>query len=157
MSNKKLLGCCLVTQSCPALCNSMDCSTPGLSVPHHLPKFAQVHLHYISDAIQPSHPLMPSSPSALSLSQHQELFQWVISMHQMTKILDFQLQQVSASVLPRSIQGWFPLELTGWVFLLSKGLSGIFPSTTVRRHQFFSAPSSLWSSSYNCTWSLGRP
>ena len=62
--------CCLVTQSRLTLCDSMDCSTPGLPVPHHLPKFAQVHVHCISDAIQPSHPLMPSSPSSLSLSQH---------------------------------------------------------------------------------------
>ena len=67
--------CCSVTQSCLTLCNPMDCSTPGLSVPHHLPKFAQVHVHCIADAIQPSPPLTPSSPSALSLSQHQELFQ----------------------------------------------------------------------------------
>ena len=58
------------------LCYFMDCSTPGLPVPHHLLKFAQVHVHCISDAIQPSHPLTPSSPSALNLSQHQGLFPW---------------------------------------------------------------------------------
>ena len=67
--------CCSVTQSCPTLCDPTDCSTPGLTVPHHLPKFAQVHVHCISDAIQPSHSLIPSSPTALSLSQHQGLFQ----------------------------------------------------------------------------------
>ena len=61
---------CSVAQSCPTLCNPMHCSMPGLSVPHHLPKFAQIHVHCIGDAIQPFHPLMPSSPSALSLSQH---------------------------------------------------------------------------------------
>ena len=66
--------CCSVAQSCLTLCNPMDCSTPGLSVFHHLPKFAQVHVHCISDVIQPSHPLMPSS-SARSLSQHHGLFQ----------------------------------------------------------------------------------
>ena len=65
--------CCSATQSCLTLCDPMDCSTPGLSVPHHLLKFAQVHVHCISDAIQPSHPLMPSSPSALNLLQHQGL------------------------------------------------------------------------------------
>ena len=70
----------------------MACSSPGLSVPHHLPKFAQVHVHCIGDAIQPSHPLMPSSPTALNLSQHQGLFQWVSCLHQMTKILEFQHQ-----------------------------------------------------------------
>ena len=61
--------------SCLTLGNHMDCSTPGLPVPHHLPKFAEVHVHCIGDVIQPSHPLMPSSPSVLSLSQHQGLFQ----------------------------------------------------------------------------------
>ena len=65
--------CCSISQSCKALCTPMDCSMP--SVPHHLPKFAQVHVHCISDAIQPSHSLMPSSPSALYFSQHQGLFQ----------------------------------------------------------------------------------
>ena len=73
------------------LCDHTDCSTPGLPVPHHLLEFAQVHVHYIGDAVQPSHPLMPSSPSALNLSQHQGLFQWVICSHQMTKILECQL------------------------------------------------------------------
>ena len=62
-------------QSCPTLCDPMDCSTPGLPVPHHLLESAQVHAHCISDAVQPSHPLTPSTPSALNLSQHQGLFQ----------------------------------------------------------------------------------
>ena len=63
--------------SCLTLCNPKECSTPGLPVPHHLLEFAQVHVHCISDAIQPSHPLTSSFPSALNLSQHQGLFQWV--------------------------------------------------------------------------------
>ena len=67
--------CCSVAQSCPALCDPMDCSTPGLPIPHHLPEFAQVHVHCIGDAVQLSHPPMPSSPSALNLSQHQGFFQ----------------------------------------------------------------------------------
>ena len=67
--------CCSVTQSCLTFCDSLDCSMPGLSVPYHLLKFVQVHVHCISDVIQPSHPLTPSSPSALNLSQHQGLFQ----------------------------------------------------------------------------------
>ena len=83
---------CSVTQSWLALCNPMECSTPGLPVLHHLLKFAQVHVHWTSDAIQSSHPLMPSSPSVLTLSQHQGLFQWVGDLHQGTKILQFQLQ-----------------------------------------------------------------
>ena len=64
-----------VSQSCPTLCKPMDCSRPGLPDPHPLPKFAQAHAHCISDASQPSHPLTPSSPSVLNLSQHQGLFQ----------------------------------------------------------------------------------
>ena len=69
-------SCCYsVAKSCPALCDSMDCSTPDLPVPHHLLELAQVHVHWIGDAIQPSHPLSPSSPSAFGFSQHQGLFQ----------------------------------------------------------------------------------
>ena len=64
---------CSVVQSCPTLCDPMNCSTPGLPVPQHLMKFAQAHVHCIGDAIQPSHPLMPSS-SALNVSQNQGLF-----------------------------------------------------------------------------------
>ena len=94
-------------QSCLTLYDSMDCSMPGFPVPLHLFQFAQVHDHWISDAIQPSHPLLLSCPSAFNLSQHQSLFQWIGSLNQVTKILQFQ-----ASVLPMSIQGWFPLELT---------------------------------------------
>ena len=65
----------------------MVCSTPCLSVPHHLPEFAQVHVHWISDTIQPSHPLPPSSPFAFNLSQHQGLFQWVCCSNQLAKVL----------------------------------------------------------------------
>ena len=84
--------CCWVAQLCPTLCNPMGCSTPGLPVLHHHPKFAHVHLHCISDAIQPAHPLTLSSPSALNLSQHQGLFQLVSCLHQVTKILHLQHQ-----------------------------------------------------------------
>ena len=84
---------CSVAQSCPTLCDPWtDPMHAGLPVPHHLPKFAQVHVHCISDAIQPSHSLMPSSPSALSLSQNQGLFQWVSFSCQVAKVLEFQLQ-----------------------------------------------------------------
>ena len=82
----------LVTQSCPALCNLMDCRTPGFPVHHQLLEVAQTHVHRVSDAIQPSHPLSSSSPPALNLSQHQGLFQWVSSSHQVAKVLEFQLQ-----------------------------------------------------------------
>ena len=65
-----------VAQSCPTLCDPMNCSTPGLSVHHQLPDFTQTHVHWVGDAIQPSHPLSPPTPPAFSLSQHQGLFQW---------------------------------------------------------------------------------
>ena len=87
--------CCSATQSYQTLCDPLDCSTPGLPVPHQCPKFAQVHVHCISGAIQPSHPLTPSSPYALNLSQHQGLFQGVGCLHQVTKILELQLQHQS--------------------------------------------------------------
>ena len=77
--------------SCVQLCDPMDCSTSGFPVPHHLLKSAQVHVHCISDAIQPSHPLTSSSPSAFSLFQHQGLFQWVVCSHRVTpKLLELQ-------------------------------------------------------------------
>ena len=87
--------CCSVPQLCWSLCDPIDCSTPGLPVPHHLPEFSQVHVHYIGDAIQPSHPLMPSSPSTLNLAQHQGLFQWVVCSHQMTKHWSFSISPYS--------------------------------------------------------------
>ena len=125
------IHCCSLTQSRPTLCDPMNFSTPGLTVPHYLPKFAQVHVHCISDAIQPSHPLMPS-PSALSLSQHQHpMSQLFASDDQNTGV------SASASILPKSIWGWFPSRLTDLISLPSKGLSGVFSSTTVWSHQFF--------------------
>ena len=77
--------CCSVAKLCPTLYNLMDCSTPGFPVLHCL--LAQTHIHWVSDAIQPSHPLSPPFPPALNLSQHQGLFQWGISSHQVAKVL----------------------------------------------------------------------
>ena len=85
----------------------MDCSTPGLSVPHHLLEFAQVHVHCVGDAIQPSHPLTPSSPSAFSLSQHQGLFQW--SLQKVTKVLELQHPSDEYSGLISFKMDWFDL------------------------------------------------
>ena len=65
-----------VAQSCPTLCDPMNCSTPGLPLHHQLPEFTQTHVHRVSDAIQPSHPLSSPSPPAPNPSQHQSLFQW---------------------------------------------------------------------------------
>ena len=90
-----LCCCCSVTQSCPTLCDHMDSSMPGFPVFHYLPEFAQTHVHWVSDAIQWSHPLLPTSPPAINLSEHQRLFQWVGSLHQVTKVLELQLEHQS--------------------------------------------------------------
>ena len=80
-----------VAQSCPTLCDPMNGSTPGLPVHHQLPEFTQTHVHQVSDAIQPSHPLSSSFPPAPNPSQHHSLFQWVNSLHEVAKVLEFQL------------------------------------------------------------------
>ena len=116
-----------------ALCNPMDCSMPGLPVHHQLLKFIQTHVHWISDAIQPSHPLSSPPPPGPNPSQHQSLFQWVNSSHEVAKVLGV---AASTSVLPMNIQDWSPLGWTGWISLQSKGLSRVFSNTTVQKHQF---------------------
>ena len=80
-----------VAQSCPTLCDPMNLSTPGLPVHHQLPEFTQTHVHRVGDAIQPSHPLSSPSPPAPNPSQHQSLFHWVKSSHEVAKVLEFQL------------------------------------------------------------------
>ena len=120
-----------VSRLCPTLFDLMDYSTPGFPLLHHLPEFAQTHV-WVDDVIQPSHPLSLPSPPALNLSQHQGLFPWVGSLHQVAKVLELlQLQHQSFQ----------------WVF----------SSTTVWKHQFFSAQPSLWSSSHIRTWLLEKP
>ena len=87
--------CCSAAQLYLILCNPMDCSTPCFSVFHYLPEFAQTHVHWVDDAIQPSHPLLPPSPPTFNLSQNQSLFQWISSLHQVAKALELQLQYQS--------------------------------------------------------------
>ena len=84
-----------VTLSCPTLCDPMNHSMPGFPVYQQLPELAQTHVHRVGDAIQPSHPLLSPSPPAFSLSQHQGLFQWVSSLHQVAKVLELQRQHQS--------------------------------------------------------------
>ena len=91
-----------VAQSCPTLCNPMNHSTPGLPVHHHLPEFTETHVHWVSDAIQPSHPLASPSPPAPNLSHHKGLFQWVNTVHEVAKVLEFQLQHQSFQWTPRT-------------------------------------------------------
>ena len=134
--------CCFsVAKSCPTLCTPMNCSTPGFPMLHHPPKFAQTHVHWVSDVIQPSHPLSPTSALAfLNLFQH--LSHWVISSHQVAKVFELLLQN----------QWIFPLGMTGFISLLSEGLSRVFSSTSVLKFQSFSTQSFLWSNSHICTW-----
>ena len=91
-----------VAQSCPTLCSPMNCSTPDLPVYHQLPEFSQTHVHRVSDAIQPSHPLLSPSPPAPNPTQNQGLFQWVNSSHKVAKVLNFQLQHQSFQRTPRT-------------------------------------------------------
>ena len=121
----------------------MNCSTLGLPVHHQLTEFVQTHVHWLGDAIQPSHPLSSPSPPALNLSQHLGLFKWVSSLYQVDSIG----VSASTSVLPMNTQDWFPLGWTGWISLQSKGLWRVFSNTTVQNHQFFGAQLSLQS---NC-------
>ena len=91
-----------VAQSCPTLCNPINRSTPGLPVHHQLPEFTQTHFHRVGDATQPSHPLSSPSPPAPNPSQHQSLFQWVNSSHEVAKVLEFQLQHHSFQRNPKA-------------------------------------------------------
>ena len=85
-------SCCSVAKSCLTLCDPTDCSMQDLPVPYHLSEFAQTHVLWLGDAIQPSHPLSSPSPPAFNLSQHHGLFQWINSFHQVAKVLELQLQ-----------------------------------------------------------------
>ena len=92
-----------VTQSCPTLCEPMNCITQVLPLHYQLPESTQTHVHWVGDAIQPSHPLSSPSPPALNLSQHQGLFKWISSFHQVAKVLEFQLSISSSNEHPRLI------------------------------------------------------
>ena len=123
-------SCCSVAKSCLTLCNPMDCGTPGFPVFQDLPEFAQTQGHWVSDAIQPAHPRSPLLllPSVLPSIR---VFSNESALNQVTKVLELQLQ---LSVLPMNIQGWFPLGWTDLMSLLSKGLSRVFSSTTIRKY-----------------------
>ena len=143
-----------VPQWCSTLCDPMNRSMSGLPVHHQHPEFTQTHVHRVSDAIQPSHPLSSPSPSAPNPSQHQSLFQWVNSSHEVAKVLEFQFQH---HCFQKKSQGWSPSEWTGWISLQSKGLSRVFSNTTVQKHQFFGTQLSSQSNSHIHTWPLEKP
>ena len=145
-----VLICCSFVQSCPTLWDPMNCSIPSLSVFHHLLELAQIHVHWVSDAIQSS--VIPFSsclqsfpaPGSFLMSQFFALAGQSIG------------ASASASVFPMNIWDWSPLGWTGWISLQSKGLARVFSNTTVQKHQFFSAQPSLWSNSHIHTWLLER-
>ena len=125
------------------ICNPADCSMSGFPVLHYLPEFVQTHIHWVADAIQSSQPhspllLLSIFPASGSFPMSQLFTSGGQSIG----------SSASASVLPLNNQGWFPLGWTGWISLLSKGLSRVFSSTTVWKHQFFGTQSSLWSNSH---------
>ena len=143
-----------VAQSSQTLCDLMNHSTPGLPVHYQLPEFTPTHVHRVGGAIQPSHTLSSPSPPTLNPSQHQGLFQWVNSSHEVAKVIGV---SALASFLPMNTQDWSPLEWTGWISLQSKGLLRVFSNTTVQKHQFFGAQLSSQSNSHIHTWPLEKP
>ena len=147
-----LKNCCSVTKLCPTLCNHMDCNRQGFPLFHHLLELVQTPVHWVDDAFNHIMFCLPfycpqSLPASGSFSMS-----WIFAS-------GCQSIRASAlvSVLPVNIQDWFSLGWTGWISLLSKGLSGVFSNTTVWRRLFFGALPPLWSSSHYCTWQLGRP
>ena len=138
----------LFVLSCSVVSNSLRPHESQHAV--QLPEFTQTHVHQVGDAIQPSRPLSSPSPPAPNPSQHQSLFQWVSSWHEVAKVLEFQLQHQAFQWTPRTDflkEGW-----TGWISLQSKGLSRVFSNTTVQKHQFFCAQPSSQSNSHIHTW-----
>ena len=142
-----------VAQSCLAFCNPRDCSTPGFPVYHSPPELTQTHVHRVGDAIQPSHPVIPFSSclQPFPASRSFPMSQFFASGSQSIGV------SASTSVLPMNIQDWFPLGLTGWISLQSKGLSRVFSNTTVQKHQCFSTQLSSQSNSHIHTWLLEKP
>ena len=142
-----------VAQSCPTLCDPMNHSMPGLPVHHHLPEFTQTHVHWVRDAIQPSHLLSsPSPPAPKSLTASEsfpmsQLFAWGGQSNGVSAL---------ASFLPKNTQGWSS-EWIGWISLQSKGFSRVSSITTDQKHQFFSAQPSSQSNSHIHTWPLEKP
>ena len=143
-----------VAKSYPTLCNPMNCSMPGLPVYHQLREFTQIHVHWVGDAIQPSHPLsspFPPAPKSLPASESFPMSQLLARDGQSTGV------SALASFLPKKSQGWSPLEWTGWISLQSKGLSRVFSNTTFQKHRFFGTQPSSQYNSHIHTWLLEKP
>ena len=143
-----------VTQSSPTLCDPMDCNTPGLPVHYQLPEPAENHVHWVGEAIQPSHPLASLSPPTFNLSQHQGLFKWVSSL----AIMWPKYWSFSSNLSPSNeYSGWISFRID-WLDLLA--VQGTLKSLLQHhssKHQFFCAQLSLWSNSLTHTWLLEKP
>ena len=145
--------CCSVANSCLTLCDFMDCRMPGFPVLHYLPDFAQT---YITESV--IHPIILSSVIPFSSCPQSFPPSGSIPVNQLFSSGGWSSgASALASVLPVNIHGWFPSGLTGLISLLSKGLSRVFPSTAIQKHQFFGAQPSWWSSSHIHTWLPEKP
>ena len=139
-----------VAQLCLTLCNPMDCSMPSFPVHHQHPALTQTHVHWVGDAIQPSHPLSSPSPPAFNLSQYQ-VFSNELALHiRWPKYWSF-----SFSISPSKEHSGLTSFRLEWLDLLA--VSGVFSDTTVQKHQFIGAQLSLWSNSHLHTWLLEKP
>ena len=129
----------------------MNCSTPGFPVHHQLPELTKTQVHWVSDAIQSSHPLSSPSPPAFNLSQLQGLFKWVSSSHQVAKVSELQHQSFQWI-----FRGLISFRIDWLISWQSKGLLRVFSGSTVQRHQLFGAQPSLWSNLHINTWLLEK-
>ena len=129
----------------------VDCSMPGLCIHYLFPEFTQTHVHWVSDAIQPSVVPFSFSLQSFPASGSFQISQLFASGGQSVGV------SASTSVLPMNTQDWSPLRCTGWISLQSKGLSRVFSDTTVQKHKFFGAQLSLSSNSHIHMWPLEKP
>ena len=141
-----------VSQSCLTLCDPMNCSMPGFPTLHHLLEFPQIHVHWVRDAVQWSHPLPPPFPPVLNLSQHQGLFQWVGFLHQVFKVLELQHQSFQWMFRVNFLYNWLIWSSCSWRDSQESSLAPQFK----REHQFFGTQPSLWSNFHICTWPLEK-
>ena len=142
-----------VAHSCLPLCDPVNRSMPRPPVHHQLLESIQIHVHWVGDAIQPSHPLSSFSSCSQYFPES--------GSYPMRQLFESGGQSIGvsalASVLPMNTQDWSPLGWTGWISLKSKGFSRVFSNTTVQKHQLFGPQLSLWSNSHIHTWLLEKP
>ena len=145
-----------ITQSCPTLCNPMDCSTAGIPVHHQLLEPTQTHVHRVGDAMQPSHLLSSLSPPAFNLSQHQSLFQWVSSSHQVAKYGVSALASVLLDIPPPEYSGLISFRIDCFDLLEVQGTLNSLLQHHSLKHQFFCAQLSLWSNYHHPFMTIGK-